>query len=269
MMDYFPESDAIDHELIGYLTPEWPGYETERGAAYRAVRARVWQLVDLRVERLLELASARGGALFISRDHGMRASLKEFLPNVALREAGLLALTPEGAIDLSRTKAVSPNGYWITVNRTAWKEGIVPEDEVEAVVEAARAAIHGVTGPDGERVVTRTFRPHEHPEMGLGGSGGGDLYWGTAPGYHSGGGARAETAAGPARMRAGHGFPPDEPDMFTAFCGLGEGLGRGRIPGVRTTAVAPTVAEYVGIPAPADAIGSSVLAAFRGLTGVR
>lgn len=260
LMDYFPESDAIDHAVLGWLDPDWPGYDAETAARVRDFRARVWRLVDLRVARLLELAEESGGALFVTGDHGMRASWKEFLPNVALREAGLLALDEDGEIDLSRTRAVSPNGQWITVNRTAWREGIVPPEEEEAVVEEARRVLEAVRGPDGERVVTRTFTPAEHPELGLGGPAGGDLYWGTAPGYVTLSGFRAAAAAGPGRLRSGHGFPPDEPDMHTVFCAVGAGFAPGRIEGVRTTVVAPTVAEYVGIPAPADAVGASVLA---------
>jgi hypothetical protein len=47
--------------------------------------------------------------------------------------------------------------------------------------------------------------------------------------------------------------------MFTAFCALGGGFEAGRIPAVRTTVVAPTVAAYTGIPTPPDAVGESVL----------
>lgn len=262
-MDYFPESDAIDHELLGYLDPMWPGYDPERALRVRDFRARVWRLVDLRVAHLLELALERNGALFVSGDHGMRASWMQFLPNVALREAGLLAVDAEGNIDLSRTRAVSPNGNWISINRQVWQEGVVPPHEEQAVLSAARAAIEGVTGPDGGRVVTRTFLPDEHPELGLGGPAGGDLYWATAPGYRSGSGHRAQGAAGPASLTSGHGFPPDEPDMHTAFCALGSGFTPTRVGAVRTTVVAPTVAEYVGSPPPADATGPSVLRALQ------
>lgn len=269
LMDYFPESDAIDHELIGHLDPQWPGYDPVRAERVRSFRARVWRLVDLRVAHLLHLAEERGGALFVSGDHGMRASWKQFLPNVALREAGLVALDDDGGIDLSRTRAVSPNGHWVSVNRTAWREGIVDPEEEEAVIAAARAALEAVRGPGGEEVVTRTFTPAEHPEMGLGGPAGGDLYWATAPGYRSGTGHRASMAAGPAPLAAGHGFPPDEPDMHTAFCALGAGFAPRRIPGVSATAVAPTVAEYVGSPPPADATGRSVLPELLGLVPSR
>ncbi len=262
-MDYFPESDAIDHALLGLLEAGWPGYDPELAEQAAGLRARVWALVDLRLAHLLELAQERNGALFVTGDHGMRTSWNQFLPNVALREAGLLVVDESGDIDLSRTRAVSPNGYWIKVNRTAWREGIVPPEEEAAVIAAARAALEGVRGPDGAPVVTRIFVPSEDRALGLGGVAGGDLYWATAPGYNSGSGHRADRSAGPDRLRAGHGFPPDEPDMHTVFCALGEGFTPARIHGVRTQVIAPTVAEYVGSPPPADATGASVLAALQ------
>jgi len=118
---------------------------------------------------------------------------------------------------------------------------------------------------EGNRVVTRTFTPGEHPGMGLGGAAGGDVYWGTAPGYRAGAGLRGEGATMAAGLTAGHGFPPDEPDMFTVFCGVGPGLAPGtRVGPVPTTVVAPTLAEYTGIPTPADAVGVSVLPQMRG-----
>jgi len=263
-MDYTPLSDAVDHEVLFLLSPEWPGYREDRAELYREFRSRAWELVDLQVAAILELAEAAGAALFVSGDHGMRPSWKGFHPNQALLNAGLLALKEDGSIDLVRSRAVSPNGYWISVNREAWVDGIVPPEEEEEVVGLARAAIEGVRGPSGERVVTRTFTPEEHPEMGLGGPAAGDLYWGTAPGFASSWTVRAGApAAVTGRVTAGHGFPPDEPDMYTVFCALGGGFQAGRIPAVRTTVVAPTVAEYVGLPRPADATGPSVLAAMR------
>ncbi len=264
LLDYFPLSDAVDHELLGYLDPDWPDYDPELAGRIRDVRAQVWQLVDLRVAHLQELAREADAGLFIAGDHGMRASWLQFRPNVALADAGLLALDEDGEVDLSRTRAVAINGYWITVNRDVWRDGIVPEEEVGAVVTEARQALQGLLGPDGEMVVPRTFTPEEHrSRFGIGGSSGGDLYWATAPGYRSSW-VRSGSAVEPVSIWAGHGFPPDEPDMYTVFCGAGPGLEPGRFPAVGLDVVAPTVAEYVGLPAPRDATGSSVLGAMAG-----
>jgi beta-lactamase class A len=264
MMDYFPLSDAIDHELIGYLDPRWPGYTAEQARQVRDFRARVWGLVDLRVAHLTALAEEGGAALFVSGDHGMRASWQVFHPNLLLEEAGLLVRDADGAIDLSQTRAAAATGYWISVNRAAYREGIVPPEEEAEVLAAVIEALEGARGPDGERIVRRIFTPDADPELGIGGPSGGDVYWGTAPGIRSSSSVRAAGVLTPGTLTAGHGFPPDEPDMFTVFCALGGGFEAGRIPAVRTTVVAPTVAEYAGIPTPPDAVAGSVLSWMRG-----
>ncbi len=263
LLDYFPLSDAIDHEVLGYLDPAWPGFDEAQARAVRDFRARVWGLVDRRVAHLAALTEEVGGALFVSGDHGMRASWNVFLPNRALLEAGLLALDAEGNVDLTRTRAYSPNGYWISVNREAWAGGVVPPGEEAEVVEAIRSALESVRDASGGRVVTRTFTPATHPGLGIGGPSGGDVYWATAPGFRSLGFLRGDQVSAPSTLNTGHGFPPDEPDMYTVFCALGPDFPAGRIPSERTTVVAPTLAEYIGVPAPADAVGRSILASLR------
>lgn len=267
LADYFPLADEADHAFIGALDPRWPAFDPDVAARIEEVRGRMWALVDRRVAHLGELAREAGAALFVSGDHGMRATWRQFLPNAALVGAGLLVLDETGEVDLSRTRAISPNGYWISVNREAWREGIVPPHEEEGVVAAARGALEAARGPDGEPVVTRTFTPDEAPGMGLGGPAGGDLYWATAPGYRwsSGYTARSgDSVAVEASIWGSHGFPSDEEDMYTVFCAHGLAFPGVRTPPVRTTDVAPTVAEYVGLPRPRDAVGRSVLEELRG-----
>ncbi|TVP75788.1 MAG: hypothetical protein EA352_07180 [Gemmatimonadales bacterium] len=259
MVDYFPLGDAIDHPLLGWLEEEWPGYDPEMAEALGDLRARTWALVDHRVEHLLSLAEEAGAALFLTGDHGMRTTWRIFRPNRLLEEAGLLVRDDEGQIDLSRTRAVAPNGYWISVNRTAWREGIVPPEEEAEVIQAVREALEGFEDEEGRPVVTRTLVPEEYPELGLGGPAGGDVYWSLAPGIR----ANASTAGqGPledTNMWTGHGFDSTEPDMHTVFCGVGGGFEAGRFDGVPLTVIAPTVAEYVGMEAPRDAVTGSVL----------
>lgn len=264
LMDYFPLSDAIDHELIGYLDPAWPEYSPEQAQQVRDFRAQVWGLVDLRVGHLTALTQAVGGALFVSGDHGMRGSWQVFHPNLLLESVGLLVRDAQGGVDLSQTRAYAATGYWITVNRTAYRDGIVPPEEEADVIDQVIRALEGAQSPDGERIVRRVFTPDAHPEMGIGGASGGDVYWGPAPGIRSSSSLRGAGILTPGFLTAGHGFPPDEPDMYTAFCALGEDFVAGRIPAVRTTVVAPTVAEYAGIPSPPDAVASSVLGWMQG-----
>lgn len=264
LLDYFPLGDAVDHALYGYLDPNWPGYDAEAAAHAQLLRRRAWEFLDLRLAHLRRLAAEAGAALFIAGDHGMRATWRIFRPNAALRQAGLLVLDDEGEIDLSRTRALSPNGYWVDVNRTARKSGIVPPAEEAEVLAAAERALLAVRDSAGNAIVTQIYRATEHPELGLGGPTGGDLYYGVAPGVRWTPSARGDVIE-PAEIRAGHGFPSVSPDMWTVFCAEGVGPDDDRtIPAVRTIDIAPTLAGWMGIPAPADARGSSVLHQLQG-----
>jgi hypothetical protein len=264
LLDYFPSGDQLDHELYSHLDPGSPHHDPETASLMNDLRARGWGLVGLRVAHLRSLvAGDPDAALFLVGDHGMRPSWKVFSPNAALAEAGLLVLDDDGEIDLARTKALSPNGYWINVNTTDWKGGIVPPQESARVLEEAEGALHAARDGTGDPVVTALYRPEDHPELGIGGPAGGDLYFGTAPGIRWTSRADVPVVA-PARPWATHGYPPADPDMFTVFCADGTAFPAGRTRPVRVIDVAPTVAEWLGAPPPRDAVGRSVLDELRG-----
>jgi hypothetical protein len=258
LIDYFPLGDELDHELYGLIDPRSPRHAPESAARAQAVRVRGWRLVDMRLAHLQGLVVATpGAALFVAGDHGMRATWRVFRPNLALRDAGLLALDGAGAIDLSRTLALSPNGSWVAVNREAWKEGIVPPAEEAEVIRRAERALLAARDAAGKPVVTRIWRPAEG--LGMGGPAAGDLYFSVAEGFHFTASVRGEVT-GSARPEGKHGYPSPEPDMHTAFCAVGPAVLPGRIGVVQLIDVAPTVAEWLRIPPPPDARGRSVLA---------
>ncbi|HEU4647602.1 MAG TPA: alkaline phosphatase family protein [Gemmatimonadales bacterium] len=264
MLDYFLLGDEIDHALYGFVTPESPRYDSTLAARVQETRARVWALVDLRLASLRRLATeAPGTALFITGDHGMRGTWREFRPNAALAAAGLLAVDARGRIDLARTKALSPNGYWVSVNRVARRGGTVAPGSEDSVLEAAEAALLAARRPDGTAVVTAIWRARDTDTLGMGGPVGGDLYYGLAPGYRW-----TERATGPVTEdgppQAGHGYPPMDSDMTTVLCATGPGFGARRIGPAATIDVAPTVSAWLGIPMPVDARGRSRLARLLG-----
>jgi len=257
MLDYFPLGDEVDHAWLGFLDPRWPDYNPVVAEALASARERAWQLVDLRLEQVQRFADGSPGTLLlVAGDHGFRASWREFRPNALLRQAGILHLDGDGEVDLARTDAVSPNGYWINVNRTGRAGGSVDPDRVEGVMDAVERALLNLVDPDGERVVTRVYRATDHPELGLGGIAGGDIYYETGAGVRWSRSARGEPlVAGGAG--AGHGFSPTSPDMWTAFCATGAGIEHGRFARARLIDAAPTVAEWLGIEPPHDARGIS------------
>jgi len=263
MLDYFPLSDTIDHTVLGYLEDGWPMYDAALAEKISDFRAMVWGYTDMRVRHLMELADSKDAAFFITGDHGMRSSWNVFYPNIALMEAGLLTLDDNGAVDLSQTKAYAPNGYWITINSDEWKDGIVSPEEMSEVANLVADALRRVKTDNGETVVTEIYTPEANPGLGLGGNAGGDIYWGMTDGFRSSSSTRGDAITEPGDLRTGHGFASTDPDMYTAFCAGGGGFTQVRIEGVRTIDIAPTVAEFLGIDAPQDVRGESVLRKLR------
>jgi hypothetical protein len=259
MLDYFPMADEVDHLWYGFTAPGTPGVVSEVAARIQVMRARAWELVDLRLDALLAFADEdRGTALFLSGDHGMRATWRMFSPNVALAEAGLLALDDSGRAMAAGTSAYSPDGLYVMVNTRDWLGGTIPAESVATVTARAESVLRAVRGDDGEPVVTRTWRVHGSDSLGRGGPVGGQLYYETAAGYVWSG-ATTGPAAGPVRIGADHGFPSISPDMYTVFCALGPAVAPRRLPAARTIDVAPSVSAWLGIPAPRHARGSAAV----------
>ena len=182
-----------------------------------------------------------------------------------MQEAGLQFLDENGMVDLSRSVAVSPNAYWISVNSTEYRGGIVEDADKDEVIAKIVAALEGLTDENGERVVERVYIASEHPELGIGGAAGGDVYWETVRGYSPSRNVRGESSVNAnGRISAGHSHASTSPDMYTVTCAYGQHFPARRIPGSRLIDMAPTVADYLGIPAPKHAVGQSLYPALRG-----
>ncbi|HEX4935721.1 MAG TPA: alkaline phosphatase family protein, partial [Gemmatimonadaceae bacterium] len=251
MLDYFPLGDDIDHTLWGLVSPGVPAHDTVVAGRAQAVRERLWELVDMRLAGLMALVRGSPGTrLFVTGDHGMRATWRLFRPNVALRDAGLLVADSTGGIVLSRTVAASPNGYWVSVNRVGRRGGIVPADAVAAVRRAAERALLGVRDEWGRPVVTRVFDASapEAAALGIGGPSGGDLYYEVADGYAWAADVSGAVVSDAPLPVGTHGFPSSAADMQTVFCQWMPGALPGRVGAGRLTDVAPAVRRWLGIP---------------------
>ncbi len=267
MLDYFPLIDEVDHEWYGYVDSTTPRYDAALGRRLQEFRVRAWALADMRLRALHALvANDTSAALIVSGDHGMRTFWRGFRPNVALRNAGLLALDSAGRVDLSRTKAYSPNGYYVMLNRTAWKQGIVTPAEQDAVLDAAERALRAARTPEGTPIVTRTWRADAPgaDTLGLGGPAGGDLYYDVARGYTWNAGLGDPVSTELSRPGATHGFPSTSQEMQTVLCMWGSGIAAHRIGPVRSSDAALVTSDWLGIPHPANAQGTSPYRALLG-----
>ena len=250
MLDYFPLGDDIDHTLWGLVDARVPAHDTLVARRAAEVRGRLWELVDMRLTGLMQLVRTTPGTrLFVTGDHGMRATWRVFRPNVALREAGLLAVDGDGRIDLARTVAASPNGYWISVNRVSRRGGIVPADSVAAVKGAVRRALLAARDAWGRPVVTRVIDAAEEgaASLGIGGAAGGDIYYEVADGL-SWTADVAGSVVSDARHPVGtHGFPSTATDMQTVFCQWMPGDSASRGGSARLPDVSPAVRRWLRI----------------------
>lgn len=136
---------------------------------------------------------------------------------------------------------------------------MTPEEEKD-VIRRVVEALSAVTDDKGEPLYKEVIVAADHPELGVGGPAGGDVYWRESFGYRGSRFLTEDGAFARTRLGAGHGFDSREPDMHTAFCAYGGDFLPGRIPGVKSIDVAPTVADFLGIPAPKNHTGTTVLA---------
>jgi predicted AlkP superfamily pyrophosphatase or phosphodiesterase len=259
LFHYTPMSDGAGHTWMGVLDPDSPRYDAALAARLWPFYTQVFQLQDAWLGSVLDQAGKDTVVCLVS-DHGMAGVGKLFSPNAFLEKAGLAALR-DGKLDLGTTKiAVAPDGdYFLDINGTDRKGGIVPPEAREQVLGAATEALLSATDPEtGQHIVTRLFRPEEVVGQGIGGPTGGDLYFDVALGYESTddylpGGVRAiESPIG----AGAHGFYPSRVKM-QAICYLyGAGVRKGAaIPGIRQIDIAPTLAKLLGIPTPKNAMG--------------
>lgn len=277
LFTYLSVGDAVDHDVWG---DAWPApdvaHDTVRVRRAREVRAAVWALADRHLAHLHRLVRTQPGtAIFVTGDHGMRATWKRLRVNVVLADAGLLVLDTvinrNGArtdtlvrINPKYSQVVSPTGYWLTANTTG-RGGLVPADRAEALLEAAADALRQVRDIDGAPVVTGVRRPVSEDSLGLGGPAGGDLYWDVRDGWGVSADVRGPAFGADRDPSGAHGFTSTDFDMQTVFCAWGPGIPAGRHADGRIIDVMPTVAEWLRAAPPADARGTSQLRRFLGV----
>jgi hypothetical protein len=148
----------------------------------------------------------------------------------------------------------------VYVNSTAWKNGIVPPEEVDAVKQRAASALlairHATTGAAAIRAVFDSTV--DGPGLGVGGDAAGDLYFDPSPGFHPVSTATGKMAVVDRRPVGGgeHGPVPWRRNLQAILYFAGPGIAAGKNLGVVSSIdVAPTVAALLGVPTPPHAVG--------------
>ena len=259
---YTPTTDSAGHCWVGALDPTARHHDPKLAARLWPVYEEVFRLEDRWLGSLIEAAGPDGAVCLVS-DHGMTATDSVFYPNAVLESAGLLATSGE-KIDLARTRACVPpwGGFYVSINGTDRRGGIVGPPEREAVLRRAEDALLSALDPrTGERIVRAVFRPSETVGLGIDCETCGDLYFDLVPGYYpvSRVTSRIVDADESPIGSGSHGFFPFRRSMQAVFIIGGAGLAAGRSIGpIRQIDIAPTLARLLGVPTPRDARGDAI-----------
>jgi hypothetical protein len=229
---YLPYPDEFDHDWIALA----------RGGKGRFAEYRRWGYVAVNrgMEKLAALASDKDWLMWTS-DHGMAeihkgVSIPEMLARSGLDNQAILLYNA------------------IAVNTREWKEGVVPVERRDEVVERICAELKSLRDPADGRPVVREVLTAKNgaPQCETCG----DVYYDLMPGY------RTNPRRGPAIISAvvppkgAHGFAPAREDMRAIFAVRGPEISPGSaIKGMRTIDVAPFICSLLGIQPPKQATG--------------
>ena len=259
LVTYLPYPDSALHLWLGYLDPSLPGHDPDLARRLQPFLDEVLSAADAFVGHLVDHAGA-DVIVAVGADHGMGGVSRVVKPNVALKQAGLLALDAAGRIDLARTRAVyfPGNSAYFLINRTNREGGIVKPEEEEAVRRDVASAVQAIRDPGtGRAVATAVIDPREAKgrDPGIGGPEGGDLYLALLPGYDLSAEADGQVVE-PVAPKGAHILNPERPEMLASFVVAGPGVAAGaKLGPIRQIDIAPTLCALLGISPPAQATG--------------
>jgi hypothetical protein len=103
VIGYQPACDLLFHEILGLIDRDLNRHTAYTSSLVEALLLRMLSDVDA---ALAAMSAADGtGRLIVSSDHGMKAIDTVLLPNVILRDLGLLTMRDDGRIDATTSAA--------------------------------------------------------------------------------------------------------------------------------------------------------------------
>jgi predicted AlkP superfamily pyrophosphatase or phosphodiesterase len=199
--------------------------------------------LDAQVDRLVKTLEGAGmmptTTIFVVSDHGFRSVKKQTLPNVALRDAGLI--TVEGG------KVTGTKVYAVSEGGTALVYVTAPDPDGE-LLRRARQALSSVEGID------KIIEPAQYASYGLpqpsADAQAGALFLTARRDYAFASVATGDKTAidAPQGSLGTHGYVADDPDIQALFIASGRGIKPGvKLPSVDNLDVAPTAAKLLGV----------------------
>ena len=256
-------------ELWADLDPDAPEHRATRLELAWRVAARSATRID---EMIGELVAAlpEESVVAVLSDHGRVGNYRAVNVTAALERAGVLALGPEGNVDMLRSQVV-PSEFAARV-RLAGRDdaGIVSRDDYEGVRQAVIDALLDIRDPEGGHVIQVAVRREEAGFLGVDHPAVGDVVFALAPGFvYRPGGPQPERLVGPAQLSTPSGTAAAADTQYLPAARLGIGtmegfccfVGAGVKAGVTRSRpiwlrdVAPTLLHLLGLPPPAQAEG--------------
>jgi predicted AlkP superfamily pyrophosphatase or phosphodiesterase len=199
--------------------------------------------LDSQVGRVLNALDDAGmtatTTLFVVSDHGFKAVQKQVLPNVALRDAGLITVE-SGKVTAAKAYVVSEGGSAFMYVTSADPDG--------DLLRRARQAISGLEGID------RIVEPAEYEALGLPHPSSdrqvGALLLTAKSSYSFAAGATGEkTVVDAAEGSLGtHGYVSSDPEIQALFIASGRGIKSAvKLQSVDNVDVTPTAAKLLGV----------------------
>lgn len=258
LFHYTPMSDSAGHTWMGAIDPDTANDPALREKLF-AIYKKVLQLQDGWLGFIMDTVD-KNTVVSLMSDHGMAGSRKTLYVNKILEDAGLCVRDSKNAIDWTKSKAAVPawSDFFVVVNTTDRKGGIVPIDERDTVVAQIKEALLNARDSGGKLVVTGVFRPEDAMGMGIGGPTGGDVYFEIPAGFYPSNRSSKELVVD-IKSPIGngvHGFMPYRRRMSAIFYAAGPGLPKGvQLPVMRHIDIMPTLCKAVGLPKPKNATG--------------
>jgi predicted AlkP superfamily pyrophosphatase or phosphodiesterase len=192
---------------------------------------------DRNLGRLLAAVETRGDdTLFaVVSDHGFMPVRRTLRPNVLLRQAGLITMDAEG----------KPTDWRASFDANGGSAALRLKDRKDADARGRARALFEPKLSDLESGIERILGPAEIAARG--GDSGAEFVLDARSGFYFTSALDGEWSTA-STSRGYHGYAPDRPEMQASFLVLAPGLSRrGDLGVIRMTAIAPTLARYLGI----------------------
>jgi predicted AlkP superfamily phosphohydrolase/phosphomutase len=261
-------TDRLHHVFWHHFDPEHPKYQP--GNKFETAFQDYYRFLDRHVGELLD-ALPDDCVVILMSDHGARPMVGGVCFNDWLMREGYLATaepvteqTPiaKAPIDWSKTVAWGDGGYYgrLFVNMKGREpEGIVEPNDYERLRDELIERLEKMTGPEGEVLGTKVYRPQDvYPEV-RGVAPDLIVYFGDLE-WRSVGALKAGTVADVFTYENDTGPDGANHDRNGVFAMAGvPGQSVGRKEGLRLIDVGPTILKLYGIEPPQGAQGRSLL----------